>query len=245
MSNPALRVMRSGKRLPPLSADCQLKIANMDGQQAMLDYQSAGTLLLRTNNDAMSLSGEEREALREAVCRLGSRTIVALTQMQGYVSFVVLAGRRERPLYPAPSTKKQGPTQRTILAVFDLEDRESVLPKAESDKLADYLATRLAEQRSYRVIPREQLRKRLVGERKKSYRVCYDSSCQIELGKSLAAQAVVNIRLLKLGESCTLTAKIYELKSETTQAAASSKGACTAAALQEVVDRLAERLSRD
>jgi len=247
VTTPRVQVTRQGVWLQPLPPNCPIKIANIDSQQAMRDYQTAGMVLLRTERDAVNLSPAEHAELAKAVCKLGSETIVPMTQIRGYITFLALGKRRAQPLGMASAPAKAAPKapQGLVVAVFDLEDKENILAAGEREKLADYLATKLAEQRGYRVIPREQLRKRLVGERKKSYRACYDSSCQIELGKSLAAQSVVSLRLIKLGERCTLTAKLFELKSETTQAAASSKGACTVSDLQSAVERVASRLSNE
>ncbi|MCK5795853.1 MAG: hypothetical protein KAI47_01630 [Deltaproteobacteria bacterium] len=96
----------------------------------------------------------------------------------------------------------------------------------------------------YRVIPRGQIRARLKAERKASYRACYDNQCQIELGKKLAASAVVSARLIRLGRRCTLTLKLYDLKTETTAGAASHTGSCTVEATQTLIDITTKALAR-
>jgi hypothetical protein len=241
---PSVRVTKMGKRLEPLSDDCKVEFKSMDMQQMALDYETVGVLMLRVSGAGPT--PKQRDALRRAACRLGSTVLVPGMQAGDHATYSVLGAKRKKPLLGSGSdSTPKDPPKAKVLAVFDLEDRESSLAKADAEKLADYLATKLAEHKSYRTIPRAQLRKRLVKQRKQSYRACYDSSCQIELGKALAASAVVSSRLLRIGKTCTLTVKIFDLRSEATLAAASAKGSCQAADLQRAIDRISTRFATD
>ncbi len=113
------------------------------------------------------------------------------------------------------------------MAVFGVELGPRVkLPKAACDGVADYLATRLTESGRYQVVPRDQLRQRLVQEKKKSYKECFDQTCQIEIGKELAAEKTLSTKVIRLGKRCTVTLTLYDLRKAATEAAASQHGSC-------------------
>lgn len=112
-----------------------------------------------------------------------------------------------------------------IVAVFDMEDRGSGLDKQVLVNLTDYLASLLAEG-GYQVVPRDQIRERLLEKKTESYRECYDQSCQIELGRELAAQNSLDISILKIGKKCHMTANLYDLKKATTVLAANADAEC-------------------
>ena len=139
---------------------------------------------------------------------------------------------------PAPRAGEQKP----IVAVFDVEkDKRVKLPKASLNEMANYLATRLTESGKYQVIPRDQLKKRLLGQKKKSYKQCYNQSCQIEIGKELAAEKTLSARIAKLGKRCTVSLTLYDLKKSTTEAAASQHGKCGE---DDVIDSIDKALNK-
>lgn len=59
-----------------------------------------------------------------------------------------------------------------------------------------------------------------------SYKECYDNSCQIELGKALAASHILRSRIAQFGSKCVLNAELIDLRSEVTVKASSARGAC-------------------
>jgi hypothetical protein len=142
------------------------------------------------------------------------------------------------PPPPAPAVVA-GPAG--VIAVFDLEDPSSKLSLGVADQLTAYLASKLAE-RGFRVVPRDQLRARLLEEKAESYKTCYDTACQIELGKALAAEKSLSTRLLQFGATCAMTSTLYDLKSETTERAATVKTGCGEDALLTSVDALVDQL---
>ncbi len=81
--------------------------------------------------------------------------------------------------------------ERPIVAVFDMEDRTSTFDKQVRDNLTEYLAVKLAEG-GFQVIPREQVRQRLLEKKRKMYKECYDSSCLVEMGRELAASSLTD-----------------------------------------------------
>lgn len=77
-----------------------------------------------------------------------------------------------------------------ITAVMDIDDRASVLDARARTDLSTYLSTRVAEQIGP-VVPRAEIQALIRDEKLSSYDACFDESCQIELGKALAAGRVL------------------------------------------------------
>src|SRR5262249_41056226 len=139
-----------------------------------------------------------------------------------------------------PPVARDGPAEVSVLAVFELITSDpGVQPILE--QLTDYLATRLAETGRYRIVPREQLRRVLVEQKKESYGDCIDESCQIELGKAVAAQLSLRTQLLRVGAECALSATMYDLKFEATSSGASVRTPCDVDKLMDGVDVLVDK----
>ncbi len=154
------------------------------------------------------------------------------------LSFAALAAARR-----GGTTTPAGPPARgTILAVFDVQDAAGGLAAGTLEQLTEYLVTRLAAS-GFRVVPRDQLRARLVEEKRRSYRDCVDQSCQLELGRALAAQKSVATKLLRLDARCALTAILYDLRSETAERAASAETGCAPGQLLDGIRDLVARLA--
>ncbi|HOX58070.1 MAG TPA: SUMF1/EgtB/PvdO family nonheme iron enzyme [Verrucomicrobiota bacterium] len=114
---------------------------------------------------------------------------------------------------------------RPIVAVFDLEVKGTKLDKGTIDRLTDYLGTLLTT-RGYQVVPRSQLKERLTSAKKQSYKECFDQSCQIEVGKELAAQKSLASQVLKIGKQCKVTVNLFDLKKSASEAAGAATGDC-------------------
>ncbi len=133
--------------------------------------------------------------------------------------------------------------KRFIIAIFDIEDVTGQLKQTEISQIQDFLETRLAELGSFNVVPREQLRERLRQEKTDSYRACYNEACQIELGKEVAAEKSLATQILKVGNTCVVTSKIFDLKTATSEKAASARVACNPQGLLDGIDQIAKQLS--
>ncbi len=70
------------------------------------------------------------------------------------------------------------------------------------------------------------MKARLSGSKSASHKTCYDQSCQIELGKELAAEKIIATKLIKLGSRCTVASTLYDLKKSVTESAATVHGKC-------------------
>ncbi len=131
-----------------------------------------------------------------------------------------------------------------IIAVFDIQDRGSGLSKDTLRNLIDYLSANLAKA-GYRVIPRDQVRDRLFDAKKESYKECYEQSCQIELGRELAAQKTLSTKILRIANTCQVTAELYDLLQATTDLATTAEAKCAnEQSMLQAFDGVAEDLSR-
>ena len=129
-----------------------------------------------------------------------------------------------------------------IVAVFELEDGSGQLKKDVRTQLTEYLSVLLAQKGRYSVVPMAQVRDRLRETKAESYKDCYDESCQIEIGKAVAAQGVITTKLLKIGGACALTSKLFDLRSEASVRAAAADTNCDTSALLGAMRTIAQRL---
>jgi hypothetical protein len=129
-----------------------------------------------------------------------------------------------------------------VVAVFEIENRGSPLSYDELIALTDYLGTRLGERGRFQIIPRQEIKKRLVQTKKESFKQCYDQSCQIEVGRELAAQFTVSASISRVGRTCIITSALYDLRKAATTITASAKGPCTADDLLAAMDKIAAKL---
>jgi hypothetical protein len=154
----------------------------------------------------------------------------------------LLAISQGRPVNKtSPRTKKTVPvTDGPVVAVFVTQE---ALRHLKPGQLSDYLAVRLTSQCGFRVVPQDQIKKQLLEEKKKTYRRCYDQRCRIELGKAVAAEKILAVRIFKTGEQCVVTANLYDLRTETTERAATARVKCSETALMTALDVISKRLS--
>jgi len=139
----------------------------------------------------------------------------------------------------APAQQRKAP----FVAVFDIEIKGIDLSDDERESLSNYLATRMAETGAFQVIPREEIRKRLWEKKKESYKECVERSCQIALGKEVAAEKSLSTQLSRLGAKCTLTMTLFDLKKAATEAAATERGGCDTEGIMSLLGRAADRFS--
>ena len=128
------------------------------------------------------------------------------------------------------------------VAVFDLESAAPEVDHDLANRLGEYLLARVAALPGYRVVPKEELRARLLTAKASSSRPCVDEACQIELGKALAAQKALAAKVLPAGGRCTLLAVLVDLRTETTERAATETAECSETALISALERIAAQL---
>ena len=155
------------------------------------------------------------------------RTVAIL--LGGVLSVLVFAAPRARAA--------DGP----IVAMFDMEDKGSGLSGEVLSNLVDYLAARMTEC-GYRIVPRDQIRKRIREQKVESYKECYDETCQVALGRELAAEKTMSTRVVRIADTCQVTGMLYDLKQATTDKAATVEAQCTERKLLEATKQLASKL---
>ena len=109
--------------------------------------------------------------------------------------------------------------------------------------MGEYLATKVAGVPGYQVVPRDQLLKRLRKQKRSSYKACYDQSCQIEIGRELAAQKSLSTKVLRLGSKCVVTIALYDLRKAATERAADATGGCGIGALVRSIESAVAKLA--
>ncbi|MEQ9504032.1 MAG: hypothetical protein RIT81_44665 [Deltaproteobacteria bacterium] len=136
-------------------------------------------------------------------------------------------------------------TDPQVVAVFDVRDERPAAERLDDPTLASlttYLGTLLTKSGQYRVVPSSELQRALRDAKRESLELCYDERCQIEIGKALAAQLSLQTSIGRVGSSCVLTSRLFDLREEATVRAASHRGECGDDALTNGVERLVEEL---
>ncbi|MBW2735505.1 MAG: SEL1-like repeat protein [Deltaproteobacteria bacterium] len=133
---------------------------------------------------------------------------------------------------------------RSIIAVFDMtsEGLRRIKP-VELKRLTDYLANQLTAKGSFSVVPRDRLTQQLRAQKKTSFKKCFDQSCQIEIGRELAANKSLATKVIRFGKKCIVTATLYDLKTATTAGGANAKSKCTMDGLLKATEEIAAKLS--
>lgn len=129
-----------------------------------------------------------------------------------------------------------------VVVVFDIETKRLQLDAELLAGLGDHLATLLTRSGRYQVVPRAEVKSRLKNQQRETYKKCYDQSCQVAIGRELAAEKTVSTQIMRLGERCTVNITIYDLQRATTEAAASRSAGCGEQAVVESLEGAAAEL---
>ena len=78
------------------------------------------------------------------------------------------------------------------------------------------------------VDPAAQKRQQIELAKQDTYKACYDETCQIDLGKALAASHILRVRIAKFGAKCVLNAELIDLRTEVTMRAGVGEADCSA-----------------
>jgi len=135
-----------------------------------------------------------------------------------------------------------GSEDKPIVAVFDIENRDSGLSEKALLNLTDYMVGLLAES-GYSIIPRDQLKARLLEQKQDSHRTCYEQNCQVELGREMAAQKSLSSQIFQLGGACRITITMYDLRKAATDQAVTSKAECNEKDLVMAIEEAIKKLS--
>ncbi len=132
-----------------------------------------------------------------------------------------------------------------VVAVFSVEDARAdgtQLAQHSLAALTEYLASRLSRDGKLRVVPDADIRRALADRKAASYAPCIDATCQIEVGRELAAQKSIATRVVELGGNCIVILTIYDLRTATADRSFDEEGACSVEAIQDALKRIAAQL---
>lgn len=241
-------ILADALRAQNIIANCR-RLPTIDGTADLAKPESvpAGTLVIGHNakNQVVFYRHPTRERGVTIEDKLPpGRELVTMTRL--IVSAIGQLERRGAGAAGATATKPAvvGAKPGAIVAVFDVQTARLKLADDLRQTLADQAATELAATARYRVVPRSQLRARLRKEKRVSYRKCFDSACQVAIGRELAAQKSLALTISKIGSRCQVAAVLYDLKSAASEKAANASGACSEdgylAALKQVIAKLAK-----
>ena len=99
--------------------------------------------------------------------------------------------------------------EKPLISVLDF--RTSGISEAEVEVFVDFLSSHIIETNRFRVIDRMQ-RQALLKEMEFSYEDCTDESCQLEIGRLLAANQIVVGSVGRVGERYLLTIKLIDVQ---------------------------------
>lgn len=132
-----------------------------------------------------------------------------------------------------------------VVAVFEIED-STKRDKRVMNALTDYFRVKLAESGAFKVVDKgeqeAQLKRLIKEEKKNSYKTCVDESCQIPLGKELAADKILRGKLNRFGKAFVLSAELIDLATGASAGAASDKSDGTEEGLMGSVERIAAQM---
>ncbi len=132
---------------------------------------------------------------------------------------------------------------RPIVVIFDIQVKSLSLKADVVSGLTDYLVARVAASGLYQVVPRDQIRERLTERKKDSYKTCYDQSCQIEIGKELAANKALSAQVLKVGKKCVVTMTLYDLGRAATDIGETTEGGCGEDDIMKLIRAAVDRIT--
>ncbi len=131
-----------------------------------------------------------------------------------------------------------------VVAVFEIQAKR-IKPKADLlQVLTEYLATALSETGKYDVIPPATIRTELLKHKRESFKECHDEKCQIEMGRSLAANKLIVTSIMRIGDQCVVACRLFDLKKEAAERSAKAKGKCDEKGYMASIDEVTASLVR-
>ena len=134
------------------------------------------------------------------------------------------------------------PLKQPVVAVFGIEQRAGILSARLSADLTVYISTRLAENGYAKVVPQAELKRALEEQTAATYRACYDESCQVEIGKAVAAQQIVSTGIQKLGDVCVVSLTVYDLATAASAGGSVVETECSEAGIFSGIKRAVAKL---
>ncbi|MBI4820318.1 MAG: hypothetical protein HY791_28895 [Deltaproteobacteria bacterium] len=160
-----------------------------------------------------------------------------VSQLPGSVSATSYVPTKPDPVQP--------PRPFVIVAIFDVQDLTDTFGPTFCDQLTEYLVATGARLMRWRAVPRAEITSQLQDAKSGSYRACVDESCQIELGKAVAAEQALATKVLRFGTTCALTASLFDLRTEATERTGSVQTKCDPDSLVAAADVLVQQLAAE
>jgi PBP1b-binding outer membrane lipoprotein LpoB len=159
---------------------------------------------------------------------------------------VAMANTNNQPAMSLPTEIliKKIKIRGTYVVVFDIQDKSKKLKHDEVEGLTDYLSSSIAEGGMFHVIPRDQIKKRLRQQKKDSHKKCYEQSCQVEIGREMAAQKSLSVTISSIGSTCIVTAAILDLKNAATDATATARGKCSSDSMLTKIEEIVAKFRK-
>ncbi len=134
--------------------------------------------------------------------------------------------------------------RQTKLAVMEIDDQSGKLSKKLLETAAEALRTELVASNKFIVISKDRQRKAMIkGEKKESWKECYDQSCRIQLGQALTADNIMTGIVTYFGKKYTLTVEIIDLAKEATVKGAKAEFDGTEEGLADAIKSIAAQVT--
>ncbi|MEL7371942.1 MAG: hypothetical protein AAFN74_23660 [Myxococcota bacterium] len=140
------------------------------------------------------------------------------------------------PIFSKPSA-----IHAPVLAVLDVHDPSSVFDAKILTQLTIFLNARMANV-GYRTIPRSQIESAIKEFQRDSLSPCVDETCQIELGKAVAAEQTLAPSILHIGGQCIAAAGVYDLTTQAGINAVTVDADCSPQGLMKAFEEVARQL---
>jgi alpha-tubulin suppressor-like RCC1 family protein len=131
------------------------------------------------------------------------------------------------------------PESKAKVAVMPIENATSKIDNNLIKKATSYLRGGIAASNDYVVVTDgrqdEKLKEMIQQRKKESYKDCYDESCQIEVGKALAADTIVRTKISHF-ETCILKVEMIDLAKEASVTATQDDFNCNPSGLKTTID---------
>jgi len=164
-------------------------------------------------------------------------------KIRGRLVALVVLGGWMLIAQPTSSAFSQDGTIQPVVAILDIQFDEVSIAGAASERMNQYLASRIAGEGTYLVVPRDQVASALVAQKAKAQEPCY-GSCQIKLGNAVAANKVLQCKMMRVGDDCSVILDLYDIQTETLERSVEvPKVKCDEGGLREGISKGAQQIS--
>lgn len=189
---------------------------------------------------------EEIEPKLDQLVKPAPVAVKAGAPRQGFLGLFA-GGSTQKRTQPAPipvaaAPRETNPLKSAVLAVFPIRfEGRRRLSEVERHGLFELYVATLGEE-GLRMVPPGEVKRLLAEQKVESFRACYDTGCQIELGKAMAASVAVQTSVLPLGDTCLVTSTAFDLETETSVRTAKRKTECATGAIGDALEAVAADL---